>query len=146
MIKERPMNSINDNLLIRISELSRFIKRTADSVEGIFSVCPISSIQFGLLYTISESTTSLGEIAKSLGMDRTTLTRNCCPLLREKLVVESDDNADKRKRKVVLTDYGKSIIKKYLSLWLDLDKELKESNDIAQKLDRINKLMQSKLL
>src|SRR5690606_24493942 len=45
---------------------------------------------------------SLGELAASLGMDRTTLTRNLRPLLRDGLLAEVRDE-DPRRRVVALT-------------------------------------------
>ncbi|WP_447730805.1 MarR family winged helix-turn-helix transcriptional regulator [Pseudoxanthomonas suwonensis] len=59
---------------------------------------------------------SLGELAASLGMDRTTLTRNLRPLLRDGLLAEVRDE-DPRRRVVALTAAGRQRLARARPLW-----------------------------
>ncbi|RRN56555.1 MarR family transcriptional regulator [Pseudoxanthomonas sp. SGNA-20] len=59
---------------------------------------------------------SLGTLAASLGMDRTTLSRNLQPLLRDGLVAEVRDE-DPRRRVLALTAAGRQRLARARPLW-----------------------------
>lgn len=77
----------------------------------------IRATQFTLLVALnSTSAKTLTEIAESLVMDRTTLTRNLKPL--EKLgLIASTHTMDKRSKAYVLTEKGKEVVDRGIPLW-----------------------------
>lgn len=77
----------------------------------------IRATQFTLLVALSSTNAkTLTEIADSLVMDRTTLTRNLKPL--EKLgFITTVQPLDKRSKGYVLTDAGKEVVNKSVPLW-----------------------------
>lgn len=77
----------------------------------------IRTTQFTLLVALSTTNAkTLTEIADSLVMDRTTLTRNLKPL--EKLnLISITQPLDKRSKGYVLTEKGKELVDKCVPLW-----------------------------
>lgn len=77
----------------------------------------IRATQFTLLVSMaSVSAHTLTEMASTLVMDRTTLTRNLKPL--EKLsLIETVEPRDKRSKAYALTDKGREILVKAVPLW-----------------------------
>ncbi len=59
---------------------------------------------------------TLKQLADTMGMDRTTLTRNLMPLQRKGLV-HVQPGPDRREREVRLTPKGQAILAKALPLW-----------------------------
>src|SRR5215470_15170540 len=78
--------------------------------------------QFGLMAYFQGATLAgadglaIGSIADFFGMDPTTLNRNLKPLAVKGLVRSSADPADRRVRKVQITDKGKRILLRALPL------------------------------
>ena len=60
---------------------------------------------------------TIGQLAKSMAMDRTTLTRNLKPLEKSGLIV-SGKGDDQRTHVVSLTSKGKTALEKAFPLWL----------------------------
>lgn len=77
----------------------------------------IRATQFTLLVSMaSVSARTLTEMATSLVMDRTTLTRNLKPL--EKLgLIQTIEPRDKRSKAYCLTDKGRDVLTKSVPLW-----------------------------
>jgi len=77
----------------------------------------IRATQFTLLVALfSTKGKTLTEIAETLVMDRTTLTRNLKPL--EKLgLIATVQTLDKRSKAYVLTEKGEQIVEKCIPLW-----------------------------
>jgi len=77
----------------------------------------IRSTQFTLLVALaSTSAKTLTEIAESLVMDRTTLTRNLKPLANMELIA-TVQTVDKRSKAYILTDKGKALVQTCVPLW-----------------------------
>ncbi len=77
----------------------------------------LKTTQFTLLATLSkQDDLPLTRLAETLGMDRTTLTRNLKPLVAKEFV-RIDGDADQRVRRIGLTDAGKAILDQALPLW-----------------------------
>lgn len=73
--------------------------------------------QFGMLQAISmRPGATVTQVADALDMDRTTLTRNLNPLVRDKLV-ELGAGRDKRSRAITITAAGKARLAEALPLW-----------------------------
>jgi DNA-binding MarR family transcriptional regulator len=60
---------------------------------------------------------TIGDVADLLAMDRTTLTANLKPLERRGLVKISIDKADKRSRRLMLTEAGRSLLVAAVPVW-----------------------------
>ncbi|MDJ0937659.1 MAG: MarR family winged helix-turn-helix transcriptional regulator [Kiloniellales bacterium] len=77
----------------------------------------LKGTQFSLLTALALlGPVPLSELARELGMDRTSLTRNLRPLLREGYVRE-DRGEDRRQRLLALTEAGLRIYREALPLW-----------------------------
>ena len=71
----------------------------------------IKATQFSLLAMLAgQGVVGVGSLARALGMDRTTLTRNLAPLERDGLV-ETVDATDRRRRLIRLTGAGEACFK-----------------------------------
>ena len=78
----------------------------------------LTSGQFSLLMSLNQpAPPSLGAVATLLGMDRTTLTANLKPLVRQGLVQPAVDPDDRRGRLLVLTATGRKQLKRALPIW-----------------------------
>jgi len=78
----------------------------------------LRATQFTLLVaTRVMGTATIGGLAKSLVMDRTTLTRNMKPLEKQGFIRIMPGKEDRREREVTLTLAGQQILSKALPLW-----------------------------
>ncbi len=59
----------------------------------------------------------LGELARFLAMDRTTMTANLKPLERRRLLTMLADSKDKRSRRITLTDAGRDLLVQAVPIW-----------------------------
>jgi len=105
------------------------LRRATRAVTQYYDHClepaGIRATQFTLLISMaSVSARTLTEMANSLVMDRTTLTRNLKPL--EKLgLIETIDARDRRSKAYRLTEHGKETLVKGLPLWQEAQSKLK---------------------
>jgi DNA-binding MarR family transcriptional regulator len=78
----------------------------------------ISSWQFSLLMALNRPVpATIGQVAETLGMDRTTLTANLKPLVQRDLVTVTVDPDDRRGRRVALTEPGMNLLAEALPVW-----------------------------
>ena len=81
--------------------------------------------QFNVLGVVAlESEATLTELAETLGMERTTLSRNLRPLERNGLVEVSAEGY-RRARSANITNKGIAVMEKALPLWRSAQKSLK---------------------
>ena len=81
--------------------------------------------QFSLLgFVAAEGPVSIGRLSDLLATDRTTLTRNLAPLLKDGLV-ERAASGDKRRHELVATLAGRAMFKRALPLWADAEQEVR---------------------
>jgi DNA-binding MarR family transcriptional regulator len=74
--------------------------------------------QFSTLITIAGlQPVSMQILAERLGMDRTTLTATLKPLQRRGLISIRPDTADRRSRRLTLTDEGAVLLRDAVPLW-----------------------------
>lgn len=77
----------------------------------------LKTTQFTLLINLAAgSSKTLSDMAETLGMDRTTLTRNLKPLLKLGLI-QFKGSPDKRSKVYALTKEGSLILEKTMPLW-----------------------------
>ena len=88
----------------------------------------LTSGQFSLLTSLNRpEPPSIGSVAALLAMDRTTLTANLKPLERRGLVETTVDPADRRGRRLTLTQAGRSLLQSAMPVW-------KRTQDEAERL------------
>jgi DNA-binding MarR family transcriptional regulator len=78
----------------------------------------LTSGQFSLLMSLNRAEApSIGQVSAVLAMDRTTLNANLKPLERRGLLSVSVDDADRRSRRLALTQAGRALLIEALPLW-----------------------------
>ena len=83
--------------------------------------------QFSLLGFVSaQGPVSIGRLSDLLATDRTTLTRNLGPLLKEGLI-ERTQSGDKRRHELVATAAGRALFKRALPLWAAAEQEVRDA-------------------
>jgi DNA-binding MarR family transcriptional regulator len=93
-------------LCLHVQRAARALARRFDDV---LRPAGLTSGQFSLLMSLNRP--------KPPAMDRTTLTANLKPLQRRGLIDVRTDPADKRRRALVLTESGRSVLAVALPLW-----------------------------
>jgi DNA-binding MarR family transcriptional regulator len=87
----------------------------------------LRSTQFSILYRLARNgPLTIGELAASMAMDRTTLSANLKPLDRDGLL-EMVPGEDRRVRKVVITNAGLSRYRTAFPLWQAVQREFEDS-------------------
>lgn len=100
--------------LLRLRMATRRATRLYDEM---MRAAGIGAAQFGVLMALSgKDGASVTGLAHILGMDRTTLTRNLRPLVREGLVIV-EEGSDMRSRSVQLTGEGARRLVHARGLW-----------------------------
>ncbi len=85
----------------------------------------LRATQFSLLVaTRLHGVATINRLAKSLVMDRTTLTRNLKPLENQGFLRTTPGSEDRREREVTLTIAGQDILSKALPLWKQVQQQV----------------------
>src|SRR5438105_3157081 len=107
---------VRDNCLcLRVQRASRAIGRQFDDA---FRSLELNNFQFSLLMMLNRpSPPTIGGLAESLAMDRTTMTANLKPLERRGLLSVRRDHDDSRVKLVALTSAGRSLLAKCVERW-----------------------------
>lgn len=106
----------------KMREASRKITRMYDE---FLRPAGIKTTQFTMLAVVARmDAATLTELAKILGLDRTTLSRNLRPLERDGLIEVSAEGY-RRARLVNITNEGIAAMEKALPLWRSAQKSLK---------------------
>jgi DNA-binding MarR family transcriptional regulator len=81
--------------------------------------------QFSLLgFVCAEGPVAVGRLSELVATDRTTLTRNLIPLLKDGLI-ERAASGDKRRHELVATPAGRALFKRALPLWSEAEQEVR---------------------
>jgi DNA-binding MarR family transcriptional regulator len=100
--------------------------------------------QFGLLQVLSmKGGGSVTSLAAALDMDRTTMTRNLAPLVREGLV-ELRAGTDRRSRGVMITAVGRDALKGAVPLWRAAQAAVRDSLGVKE-VERLHALLDDAL-
>ena len=110
--------------------------------DNAFKSSGLLSTQLNVLQVINKSDSiRISHLAKELGMDRTTLTRNLSVLERQDLINISSGK-DNRTRIVVITHKGRTALAKSIPLWNEVQSKLKQQmgdtlwNELMDNLSR----------
>jgi DNA-binding MarR family transcriptional regulator len=102
--------------------------------------------QFTILVAVAMAKSgTINELAEALGMDRTTLTRNLKPLVREGWLI-SEPGQDQRTRVVSLTTDGEAALAKALPLWKRAQTSMEEILGQQRWSDLLAQLVQATAL
>jgi DNA-binding MarR family transcriptional regulator len=118
----KPPLSYETTLFVRDTCLCFAIQRVARGLARRFDEAlrplDITNHQFSLMMSLNRpQPAAMGDVADLLGIDRTTLTAALKPLERRGLVSISADPADKRSRRLALTDTGHALLLRALPIW-----------------------------
>jgi len=106
----------------KMRQASRKITRMYDEM---LRPAGIKATQFNVLAIAAlEDEATITELAETLGMDRTTLSRNLRPLERDGFVEVSAEGY-RRARSANITNKGVAVMEKALPLWRSAQKSLK---------------------
>jgi len=114
LVQELRANVAGACVCQKARETSRKITRIYDEM---LQTAGIKTTQFTLLAAISlQDDATLTDLAKVLGMDRTTLSRNLRPLERNGLIEVSAEGY-RRARSASMTEKGAAVMEEALPLW-----------------------------
>lgn len=100
---------------LNLKRATRAVARRYDEALGPVD---LTNGQFSVLITIAGlQPVSMQILAERLGMDRTTLTATLKPLQRRGLISIRPDAADRRSRRLTLTDEGAVLLREAVPLW-----------------------------
>ena len=107
---------------IRDSCFCLYAQRAARAVarrfDEVLRPLGLTNGQFSLMMSLHRpEPPTLGSVASLLAMDRTTLTAALKPLERRGLVTVAVDEADRRGRRLSLTDAGRDLLARAVPVW-----------------------------
>lgn len=98
--------------------LQRAARATARLFDDALRPHGLTSGQFSLLMSLNRpEPPTVGSVANLLAMDRTTLTANIKPLARRELMEVAVDEADRRSRRLKLTEAGRKLLADAFPIW-----------------------------
>ena len=105
------------------------VRRAARRVTQIYSrhLAPsgLKISQFPLLgHILGHGPVTIGQLSELLSTDRTTLSRNLSPLLKQALV-ERAASGDRRRHELVATPAGRALFRRALPLWAAAEEEVR---------------------
>jgi DNA-binding MarR family transcriptional regulator len=102
-------------LCLHLQRAARAVSRRFDDA---FRPLALGNGQFSLLMALNRADPpTIGQVATLLAMDRTTLTAALKPLARRGLVEVVIDAADRRTRRLAVTEAGHDLLIKALPIW-----------------------------
>lgn len=98
------------------------LQRAARAVARLFDEalrpCGLTNGQYSLLVSLNRpDPPRIGDVARLLAMDRTTLTANVKPLERRGLLRTLPDETDRRSRRLALTEAGEELLVQAVPIW-----------------------------
>jgi DNA-binding MarR family transcriptional regulator len=102
-------------LCMHVRRASRALARRYDDA---LRPAGLTNGQFSLMMSLNRpAPPPMGDVAALLAMDRATLTANLKPLERRGLVAVAVDSADKRSRRLSLTEAGRKVLAAAVPIW-----------------------------
>ena len=122
LMTRRALVQSKTTLLIRDHCLCLHVQRTARVLARLFDDAfrglGLTHGQFSLLNALNRpSPPGMGEVARLLAMDPTTLSANVKPLERAGLLTLRADEADRRARRLELTAAGHQLLAQAVPIW-----------------------------
>jgi DNA-binding MarR family transcriptional regulator len=108
--------------------LQRAARAVARRFDEALRPLDLTNGQYSLLMSLNRpQPPRLGDVARLLAMDRTTLTANLKPLERRGLLTVTPDAEDRRSRRLALTDAGRDLLLQAVPIW-------RETHDAVDRL------------
>ncbi len=157
-MKGRNINTILEQGMSANSCTCGELRKAARAVtllyDNAFKSSGLLSTQLDLLYVIHKTDSiRITYLAKEMGMDRTTLTRNLSVLEKHSLIRISQGK-DSRTRIVTITHNGRNAVAKAIPLWNEVQNKVKQQmgetswwglmNNLSQFVEAANQLNKSK--
>jgi DNA-binding MarR family transcriptional regulator len=106
--------------------LRRAARLVTQRFDRVFRENGITANQFSILMAVyNQKHILLTRLARILGMERTTLSRNVSLLTRMGMIV-TEAGTDRRERKIAITENGITLLEKTLPLWQKVQNEVVE--------------------
>jgi DNA-binding MarR family transcriptional regulator len=131
----RVTHEVRDRCLCLATQ--RAARAIARRFDDAFRPLGLTSGQFSLLMSLNRpDAPAIGELAALLAMDRTTITANVKPLERRRLLKIVVDKADRRSRRLQLTDTGRELLVAAVAIWRKHNRGLERTltQDVAAQL------------
>lgn len=123
-------------------ELRKAARAVTLLYDNTFKSSGLLSTQLDLLYVIYKSDcVGISHLAKELGMDRTTLTRNLSVLERQGFIKISSGK-DNRTRIVTITYKGRATVAKAIPLWNEVQCKVRQQMGETSWRELMDKLSQ----
>ena len=107
--------------------LRRAARIVTQKFDRAFQEAGITANQFSILMaSYNQDPILLTRLARFLGMERTTLSRNLS-LLESRGLVAIETGSDKRERRITITQKGIALLERSLPLWQEIQNEVVES-------------------
>lgn len=135
-------NMLSNNFILNLSDkrtrkeigrscacfnLRRASRLVTQRFDLAFRVSGVTANQFSILMaSYNQENILLTKMAKILGMERTTLSRNLS-LLEQRGVISIARGADKRERRIAITKKGIKLVERTLPLWEKAQNEVVEA-------------------
>jgi DNA-binding MarR family transcriptional regulator len=108
--------------------LRKAMRNVSAFYDEILAPTGLRATQRALLMNIArDGAPAINQMAERLGLDRTALSRNLRPLVREGLITIMPDREDKRIRCVTLTRKGDERLRQTLYLWQVAQEKFEEA-------------------
>lgn len=112
-------------LCLHLHRAARAIGRRFDDALRPFE---LTHGQYSLLMSLNRPVAPrMGDVARLLAMDRTTLTANLKPLQRRDLLRVTTDPQDRRSRRIELTEAGRDLLKRAVVVWRETHDRVDEA-------------------
>lgn len=96
----------------------RAARALARRFDAAFRPLGLTNGQFSMMMALNRpDPPSIGSLATFLAMDRSTLTANLKPLEKRGLVKVEIDTADRRSRRLTLTNSGRKLLRQAVPIW-----------------------------
>jgi DNA-binding MarR family transcriptional regulator len=123
------MSDYYESALLRLRRIASYLNLRYGDVIRDTGLTPV---QFEiLLYLDSFAPCSVSDVAEFMVVDKSTSSRVLRGIEDRGLIQLELDNADRRKRKISLTEEGVDIVDKYMVFWLAVEKEVQGKYDEA---------------
>jgi DNA-binding MarR family transcriptional regulator len=121
------MPSHKDPLLCNASSLRKASRRISQFYDVILAPAGLKCSQHAILSHLDRLTEpNILDLAKALVLDRTALTHNLRPLMRDGFVALIPDEFDRRARRVQMTPLGKEKLAECKVLWAKAQKKFEK--------------------
>src|ERR1700722_19161236 len=125
---EEQTMALNERNRCNSQALRKAMRIVSGFYDEVLAPTGLRGTQRSLLMNIArEGATTINRLAEKLGLDRTALSRNLRPLMRESLIAIVADKKDKRIRRVTLTRKGDERLRQTLHLWQVAQEKFEEA-------------------